>query len=142
MHDDAARIFGDEAERLMMAAGALEDAAAELLARSADLENQALAEVARFETQRDLVVDALGRLHAAELAGDPHEVLRGRFLAAEHEKKRLWSNVERLWSDSKRCLVRAADQQARAERLRNEATRLFATAGAVKADEPARRQAS
>jgi hypothetical protein len=134
---DAARMYDDEAERLLDAASALDDSAEALLAQSSDLENQALAEVGRFEAQRDVVNEALARLHAAELCGDPSDAVRGRFLVCEHEKKRLWTNVERLWAESKRCLLRSTDHRARAERLRAEAARLWAVAGELRAALPA-----
>ena len=115
----------DEADGMAFAAVDVEARAQALVAQSADLENLGLATVARFEAQRSLVLELLGELNGAEVAGGPTAALRGRFLAAEHEKQRLWGNVERLWADSQRCIRRAADLDRLAQVLRRGAEGLW-----------------
>lgn len=108
----------DGADGMAFAAADVASRAQALLAQSADLENVALTTVARYEAQRDLVLDLLARLHAAEVAGEAATALRARFLEAEQEKRRLWRNVERLWKDAHRCEQRARELERLADALR------------------------
>src|SRR5258706_1442389 len=83
MHVDNSCLCEDADERLFEAAMSHEDAMMRLLARSADLENRALAEVGRFEEQRVVVMAALERLNGAETLGLDTYDARDAFLGAE-----------------------------------------------------------
>lgn len=125
----AALILEEEAERLLDRAQALEQSASRLLAERADLENEGLERVARFEEQRRRVIRAQERMHTAEIKGDGDLLaLADAFLHEEERKRWIWRQAESLWARSRRYEDLARDRRARAEALRRQAEGLLAQA--------------
>ena len=129
----------------LYSAGEHEDGAARSLAESADLENRSFPGVAAFEEQRFKVSEIWYRLGAAEKAFDdareqrrPQNELetldrRFRTLADEYERemarrKRLWEEVERLWTRSTEVNLVTCEERVLARKVRRESEALFGLA--------------
>jgi hypothetical protein len=132
-------------------AGACEDAAANMVFESTELENRSFRAVADFEEQRYKASELWYRLGAAEKALDEkresHAEAKSkksetelkmtekahRSAADEYEremgrKNRLWDEVERIWARSAEVSLLVAEQKLRGKRIRKEAEALFALA--------------
>lgn len=126
-------------------AGEHEDGAARSLAESTELENRSFPGVAAFEEQRFKVSEIWYRLGAAEKALDdakeqkrPKTELdplerRYRSLADEYERemarrKRLWGEVEQLWTSSTEINLLTCEERVLARKVRKESEALFGLA--------------
>ena len=117
----------EEAEALVEVAAGLDDDAAWLRARVADLENRAFELVGRFEVSRESAMSAQARVHAAELDEEVDLVdARGDLTAEEARKREIWAEVEALWSESRACALRAERKSRDAQRARGVAEQLLA----------------
>ncbi len=137
-------------------AGECEDAAANMLHESTDLENRSYRAISDFEEQRYRVSELWYRLGAAEKNRDEKQDLAGKEKSRKAEldlrtaetllrkasedyeretaaKSKLWDEVERIWAKSAEVSLLMAEQRVRGKKIRREAEGLFTLAEERKA---------
>ncbi len=137
-------------------AGECEDAAANMLFESTDLENRSFRVIADFEEQRYRVSELWYRLGAAEKNLDERKELAAkeksrkadaelrtseallRKASEDYEretavKTRLWEEVERIWAKAAEVSLLMAEQRVRGKKIRREAEGMFSLAEERKA---------
>lgn len=110
-------------------AGECEDAAAAMIAETAELQKRSGLTLAEFEEQRFRTSESWYRLGAAERVHDealqPADV-RAEYEREEQKKAELWASVDKQWERTAELSLLIAEHRARGRKIRREAEAQFA----------------